>query len=989
MKTGSDHFKKAIKELSAKAPANMDWLVKAMNPYFFVTMKNEEVAMARLAHLLDSVDKKRPMTVLDTSEVIVQARLNTPGSVIDTLNGVVGRWASYMEMTGSSVCLPGKDAELEVYRFELERPGDQTKSVPVNTAQMARIVRLAKAEHPELSKPELIKSFTQIWDNNRAYVELSPPDRVGRAVALLTEAKRRYGVHLSVENNENLARGGESRLLFAVGNPPAKGYMAQVLEVLNRLDFGVTRFYALILDTGVHPYLVCTLYGAMRSGKLLRLDTEEFETIKRELFNSQILSPESRIYSPFLASGLFSGEDISLLNAMIAFCHTMLAHNQPDAYDLGSVVRAFSSHPDICQTLTAAFRARFDPDASARRDCESAIERAEERVRALSTGHRRIDEMRTRVFLTALLLVRRTLKTNFFVAEKQSLAFRLDPAYLDDLDPIFTEDLPHVRPFRVTYFFGRYGIGYHVGYSDIARGGWRTIITEARDDFMANANTLFREVCVLAHTQHLKNKDIYEGGSKLVALLYTEGETGARKNQLLYKLQHSFINGFLDVFTTRDGKVADSRVVDYFGDEEPIELGPDENMHDSMVEHIANLSEKRGYVLGRGIMSSKKVGINHKEYGVTSLGVMKFSEIAMSETGIDMRRDPFSVKITGGPNGDVAGNYMRLLLERCPHAEIRLIVDGTGILHDPNGINKDGLSSIVLTCDLDGFDPEKLGVGATLYYRTQRRREGAKDLFRKMVRTPEGLEERWATTDELNRSYDDLLFEVATDLFIPAGGRPETVDGVNWRKMLGTGGVPTCRVIVEGANSFITPEARDRLQEEGVMILRDASANKCGVISSSYEVIANLMMSEREFIARKKEYVADVLDILEEHAEAEARLIFRRYNGGWKGKSYTQISEGLSWEINGHYEKLFKFFRDRPQLWKKPIFRRILLGHMPRLIREDKRFRARLPRLPEKIRSAILAAQLATLIVYSGKWEREPDMEKLLVEFVGRLGEGA
>ena len=33
------------------------------------------------------------------------------------------------------------------------------------------------------------------------------------------------------------------------------------------------------------------------------------------------------------------------------------------------------------------------------------------------------------------------------------------------------------------------------------------------------ANTLFRENYVLAHTQHLKNKDIYEGGSKMVVVI--------------------------------------------------------------------------------------------------------------------------------------------------------------------------------------------------------------------------------------------------------------------------------------------------------------------------------------------------------------------------------------------------------------------------------------------------------------------------------------
>lgn len=89
--------------------------------------------------------------------------------------------------------------------------------------------------------------------------------------------------------------------------------------------------------------------------------------------------------------------------------------------------------------------------------------------------------------------------------------------------------------------------------------------------------------------------------------------------------------------------------------------------------------------------------------------------------------------------------------------------------------------------------------------------------------------------------------------------------------------MPLVKVITEGANSFITPEARDELQKRGVIVIRDASANKCGVISSSYEIIANLLLSPKEFLAHKEAYIRDVLQILDKRAEEEANLIFRRH----------------------------------------------------------------------------------------------------------------
>lgn len=185
----------------------------------------------------------------------------------------------------------------------------------------------------------------------------------------------------------------------------------------------------------------------------------------------------------------------------------------------------------------------------------------------------------------------------------------------------------------------------------------------------------------IAHTQHLKNKDIFEGGSKMVVLLdAVDLKNRELLNRRLYKLPFGFINAFFDIFVTENGQPKDPRVVDYYGEDEAIEIGPDENMHDSMVELIARQSVRRGYLLGNGVISSKKAGINHKEFGVTSTGVIKFAEITMEQLGIDVHCDAFSVKFTGGPGGDVAGNAMRLLLERCPAVRINLILDGTGAL---------------------------------------------------------------------------------------------------------------------------------------------------------------------------------------------------------------------------------------------------------------------------------------------------------------------
>ena len=100
----------------------------------------------------------------------------------------------------------------------------------------------------------------------------------------------------------------------------------------------------------------------------------------------------------------------------------------------------------------------------------------------------------------------------------------------------------------------------------------------------------------------------------MVAILSIDPRTThEQRDQYLYKMQHAFANAFLDLFVTdENGRAKDPRVIDYYGQEEPIELGPDENMHNIMIERMAKLAERRGYLLGKGIMSSKEIGINRE-----------------------------------------------------------------------------------------------------------------------------------------------------------------------------------------------------------------------------------------------------------------------------------------------------------------------------------------------------------------------------------------
>jgi len=973
------------------AEENAAWLQQHMSPYFFEAMADEEEALTLLAREMGRLQHNRHLILTDMEKRLVIACVNSPGSLYGTVRRVGEREISYAMFSHSNADMPGLNNEIEIQRFEFDRRPNHDIDLKRKVDIPAGLVRKVRAElrssFPAFDLKKLDRLLKILWLNNENYIRMSPPTRIAYLVWLFDNGNASGGLFLDIATVEREGR-NETRVLFAVGNPPQEDFLLQLLEVFNRLDVGIRRAYCQTISNGVHPYFLGSFFVISRRGEDISPESTLAARLKRELCTTQILATSSPAYRHYVVGGLLSGEDAALVNAFIAFCHTSLAHGQPERFGLEDVQSAFYDHPEMAQLLIRLFRVRFDPDLVQREGLyATALAEVQDSVEGYNTGHRWLDDIRRAVYRCCLLLVTHTLKTNFFVVEKQALAFRLDTGYLRLLGREFTADLPEILPFRVTFFFSRFGAGYHVGFSDIARGGWRTVIARSADDYITSANTIFREVYVLANTQQLKNKDIYEGGSKLAVVLDAsdlEQAGSEAENFRLYKLQYSIANAFLDIFITENGKAKDRRVIDYYGDDEPIEIGPDENMHDGMIEAIAALSKKRGYILGVGIMSSKRFGINHKEYGVTSTGVVTFAEITMAEAaGINMRCDQFSLKMTGGPNGDVAGNSLRIMLERCPGVRVRLILDGTAALYDPNGISHDELRRIVLAYDLDAFNPESLGEGGFIVYRTGRRVEGLKETHRKVMRTAGALIEEWLDIDDFNRLYNSLVFTVKADLFIPAGGRPETIDGQNWRSFLDESGVPSSGVIIEGANSYITPEARIQLQKNGVVLMRDASANKCGVISSSYEIIANLLLTEHEFMEHKERYVGDVLAILEKRAADEARLILRRWVESGGTLLYSEISETISQNINSLYSRLFEFFSARPELCLQAPFRQAVLSHLPRMLQESTLYRQRIRKLPKKYLCAILAAEIGSSLVYSGS--RDADFEDMIRRHLARV----
>ena len=95
-----------------------------------------------------------------------------------------------------------------------------------------------------------------------------------------------------------------------------------------------------------------------------------------------------------------TGEDASLINAFIAFCHTNLAHNQPDRFGLDDVRSAFHSHPGDRPAAGRSSSAPASIRPSPERDepYQAALAETGSAVDEYNTGHRYLDEIRRTIF---------------------------------------------------------------------------------------------------------------------------------------------------------------------------------------------------------------------------------------------------------------------------------------------------------------------------------------------------------------------------------------------------------------------------------------------------------------------------------------------------------------------------------------------------------------------------------------------------------------
>lgn len=307
--------------------------------------------------------------------------------------------------------------------------------------------------------------------------------------------------------------------------------------------------------------------------------------------------------------------------------------------------------------------------------------------------------------------------------------------------------------------------------------------------------------------------------------------------------------------------------------------------------------------------------------------------------------------ITGGPDGDLGSNEVLMGTEK-----IVGIVDGSGVLYDPEGLDRTALLELVDKRQMVEHFKGALSAGGFMV-----------KVGETNVKLPDGT---IVDSGTKFRNGFHLNPMVKADYFVPCGGRPESVNLENVDKMFTEDGKPRFAQIIEGANLFITEPARQILEEAGVTLYKDASTNKGGVTSSSLEVLAALSFEDGEFAEHMaadadgnfpdfyQRYVQEIIERVESNARNEFEFIWKE-----NARSGRRTCE-LTLELSENMNDLFDVILASSLYENERVRRNVLKDFFPKTLLAHLGYDTLMGRIPESYLKATFAKYLASQYYY-------------------------
>ncbi|MGB8019901.1 MAG: NAD-glutamate dehydrogenase [Candidatus Nanopelagicales bacterium] len=498
------------------------------------------------------------------------------------------------------------------------------------------------------------------------------------------------------------------------------------------------------------------------------------------------------------------------------------------AFSQEYIETAMLANPGIASLLVKVFHARFDPDLPGDRraqadELRTQIDRQLEDVASLDQD---------RILRSFLDLIRATLRTNHFQADRPALAIKLFPAHV--------RDLVHPRPKYEIWVCSPRVEGVHLRFGEVARGGLRW--SDRREDFRT-------EVLGLVKAQAVKNAVIVpvgaKGGFYPKRLPDPAGDREAwlAEGTAAYRV---FVGSLLDLTDNLAGSqvVAPARVVRHDGDDTYLVVAADKGT--ATFSDIANgVAAEYGYWLGDAFASGGSAGYDHKSMGITARGAWESVKSHFRVLGRDIANEPFTAVGIGDMSGDVFGNGMLQSEKLCLVAAF----DHRHIFLDPD---PDPAAAFAERRRLFGlprsswadYSASLLSPGGGVHPRSAKSIRITPQVARALGMA---AHEEAMTPNEVLRAIlaapVDLLWNGGIGTYVKASTETHAAVGDRANDAIRVNGADLrVRVVGEGGNLGLTQRGRIEAARAGVALNTDAIDNSAGVDTSDHEVNIKILL---------------------------------------------------------------------------------------------------------------------------------------------------
>jgi glutamate dehydrogenase len=685
-----------------------------------------------------------------------------------------------------------------------------------------------------------------------SYLERFSPDVAARDLELIERVTHADGIVVSVSTDKD----NELRLkTFRHGEPVALSDVLPMLEnlglrVVNEIPFEIhpadaaepvwiQDFQALAAGTGT----VDLAAAAPRMEEaLLQLWAG---TVENDALNRLILVTD------------LTARDIVVLRAYAKFLR-----QSGSSFSNAYIAETLAMYPAIAQLLVRLFNTLFDPATPG--DREAAGETARAQIVAALAAVSNLD--RDRILRAFLLLIRKTLRTNFYQRDetgqpKSYLSIKLASQEIDLL--------PLPRPLFEIFVYSPRMEGCHLRGGKVARGGLRW--SDRNEDFRT-------EILGLMKAQMVKNAVIVPTGSKggfVVKRQPKEREALMVEVVACYRI---LMAGLLDLTDNIVGDriVPPVEVVRRDPDDPFLVVAADKGT--ATFSDIANsVALERGFWLGDAYASGGSVGYDHKAMGITSKGAWEAVKRHFREIGTDIQTTDFSVVGVGDMSGDVFGNGMLL----SKHIKLIGAFNHQHIFIDPDPDPAATWTERKRLFDMQrsswtDYDKSVLSKGGAIYDRSAK----------SVTLSPEaqarlGLASPSLTPQELIqallRQDVDLLWFGGIGTYVKASSERHGDAGDRANDSLRVdANMLRAKVVGEGANLAMTQRARIEYALAGGRLNTDAVDNSAGVDTSDHEVnikigVRHLMEADHIQEADRAAFLASLTD------EVEALVLNHNY----------------------------------------------------------------------------------------------------------------